>query len=53
MQSTRFLAANMLRMQPVRAQAMPIIRAQQTRGLRMQPTKKMMAVPVCIWQVHS
>lgn len=47
MQSTRFLAAaNLARMQPsLRAQAMPMLRM-QTRGIRMQPTKKMMAVPV-------
>jgi hypothetical protein len=46
MQSTRFLASNMARMQTLRTRAGPVLRTQQTRGLRMQPSKKMMAVPV-------
>jgi hypothetical protein len=50
MQSTRFLASNMARMQALRTRAVPVVRTQQTRGLQMQPSKKMMAVPV--WSRH-
>jgi hypothetical protein len=47
MQSTRFLmAANMARMQTLRTRAVPMMRAQQTRGLQMQPSLKRMAMPV-------
>ncbi|KAF1826349.1 uncharacterized protein K489DRAFT_376758 [Dissoconium aciculare CBS 342.82] len=35
----------MARMQALRTRAVPVVRTQQTRGLQMQPSKKMMAVP--------